>query len=553
MAWKMLQSVRPLVVKVQRDRYSTVAIAFHWLIAGAIVLQLTLGWHMGDVAGLGRSILLQIHKSVGISILALTLARMLWRMVNPPPPHASDLHKLEKLASHWVHMGFYTALVLLPLTGWAMVSLERAGGMRVFGVLTWPGLPFVSRLPGPMQERLADVAGQAHAVLVWVMLALLGLHIAGAMKHHLVSKDATLSRMAPGVKPGSFTDKRLLAIPLVAALFAAGVYLPRLPEVSSRPKPKTVASADIYLDIVGPSLERRCGFCHSDDQSRGGLSLTSYDSVMQGGRSGPAVIPGHPEKSDLYRRVTLPMDHKDFMPKDGKPPLGASEVAAIRWWIAQGAPRSARVSSLKLTPEASAALKTIILGGSDDQDNGGPSQGPVLPTVPAADQALVDKVVADGFIVRKVDKASNLVVADYISVKPLTVAAMADLAKLGPQILQLNLRHAGATDAMIKTVSAFPNLSNLRLEDDPITDAGAKDIAGVKTLTYLNLVNTKVTDAGFAAVAALPRLQRLYTWGTAVPPAAVAKAKADRKDVFFDTGLTAKDVTVETKVVAPVN
>jgi cytochrome b561 len=541
-------------MKVRRDRYSTVAITFHWLIAGAIVLQLALGWHMGDVEGFGRSILLQIHKSVGVSILVLTLARLLWRVVSPPPPHGSDLHKLEKLASHWVHMGFYAALMLLPLTGWAMVSLERAGGMRVFGVLTWPGLPFVSHLPGPVQETLADVADQAHGVLVWVMLALLGLHIAGALKHHFVSKDATLSRMAPGVAPGSFTDKRLLAIPLVAALFAAGVYLPRLPDVSARPKPKTVASADIYRDIVGPSLDRRCGFCHSDDQSRGGLSLTSYESVMQGGRSGPAVIPGHPEKSDLYRRITLPMDHKDFMPKDGKPPMGASEVAAIRWWIAQGAPRSAQVSTLKLTPEASAALKAIIFGGGGgDQDDNGPSQGPVLPTAPVADKALVEKVVADGFIVRKVDKASNLVVINYIAVKPITDAAMADLAKLGPQILQLNLRHAGVTDAMVKTIAAFPNLGSLRLEGDPITDAGAKDIAGAKTLTYLNLVNTKVTDAGFAEVAALPKLERLYTWGTPVTPAAVAKAKAARKDVFFDTGLTAKDVTVDTKVMSPSN
>ena len=548
----MLQSVRPFVIKVQRDRYSTVAITFHWLIAAAIVLQLALGWHMGEVEGLGRSILLQIHKSVGISILVLTLARTLWRMVSPPPPHASNLHRLEKLASHGVHMGFYAALILLPLTGWAMVSLERAGGMRVFGVLTWPGLPFASRLPGPLQETLASIAGQAHGVLVWAMLALLVLHIAGAMKHQFVSRDATLSRMAPGVKTGSFTDRRLLAIPIVAALFAAGVYLPRLPQIVPRPKPRDVASADIYLDIVGPSLDRRCGGCHSDDQSRGGLSLTSYEGIMQGGRGGPAVVPGHPEKSDLYRRITLPMDHKDFMPKDGKPPLGSSDVAAIRWWIAQGAPAHAKVSSLKLTPEAASALKSILGGGGDDQNNGGPS-GPPLPVAPAADKALITKVVADGFIVRKVDKVSNLVVADYIAIGPLNDGAMADLAKLGPQILKLNLRHAGVTDAMVKTIAAFPNLNNLRLEGNPITDAGARDIAGAKALTYLNLVNTKVSDAGFAQVAALPRLQRLYTWGTPVTPAAVAKAKADRKDVFFDTGLTAKDVTVETKVMAPAN
>ena len=551
----MLQKVTPAAIKVHSDRYSTVAIAFHWLIAGSIVLQLALGWHMGDLTGLGRSVLLQIHKSVGISILLLTLGRMLWRMVNPPPPHGSNLTRIERIASHWVHMGFYAALLLLPLTGWAMVSLERAGGMKIFGGLTWPGFPFASALPGALQETLTGVFDQTHDILVWVMLGLLALHIAGALKHHFVSRDATLSRMAPGVKPGAFTDPRLLAIPLVAAIFAAGVYLPKLPELASRPKPKDLASTDIYLDVVGPSLDRRCGFCHSDDQSRGGLSLTSYDSIMQGGRGGPVVMPGQPDRSDLYRRIALPTDHKDFMPKDGKPPLSQSEVAAIRWWISQGAPRSARVSSLKLSPEAASALKSVLGGGDDEQagNGGGPSQGAALPTAPAADMALVDKAVADGFIVRKMDVNSNLMVADYISVKPVTDAAMADLAKLAPQILQLNLRHAGVSDAMVKTIVGFPNLRNLRLEGNPITDAAAKDVAGIKTLAYLNLVNTKVTDAGFAEVTQLPKLERIFVWGTPITPAAIDKLKAGRKDVFVDTGVTAKDVVVDAKVMVPAN
>jgi hypothetical protein len=75
----------------------------------------------------------------------------------------------------------------------------------------------------------------------------------------------------------------------------------------------------------------------------------------------------------------------------------------------------------------------------------------------------------------------------------------------------------------------------------------------MKTLTYLNLVNTKVTDTGFTEVAALPKLQRIYFWGAPITPGAVTKLKETRKDVFFDTGLTAKDVPVETKVMAPAN
>ncbi len=537
------------------DRYSTVAIAFHWAIAAAIVIQLALGFHMGDLEGLGRSVLLQIHKTVGISVLLLTLARLAWRATNPPPPHADNLTRIERAASHWVHMGFYGALVLLPLTGWAMVSMQRSGGMKILGgLVTWPGFPGASLLPGNAQDIAADVLDRSHSVLVWMMIGLLALHVAGALKHHFISRDRTLARMAPGVKPGSFTDKRLLSIPAVVVLVAGLVYLPRLPTHFDRPKPRDLASTDIYLDIVGPSLDRRCGFCHSEDVSKGGLSLTNYDGVMQGGRDGKVIIPGHPEKSDLYRRITLPVDHAQYMPKDGKPPLGKSEVAAIRWWIAQGAPGSAKVGSLKLTPDATTALKTLLGGDSGgDDDQGGLPRGPALPAAPAADKGAIAKLVADGFIVRPAQTRSNLLVVDFSSPKPVTADAIADMTKLGPQIFSLNLRHAGVTDAMVKSVAGFPNLETLRLEENPITDAAAKDIAGIKTLTYLNLTNTKVTDAGFAEVAALPKLDRLYLWGTAVTPAAIDKAKAAHKDLILSAGLTAKDVKVETAEMKPTN
>jgi hypothetical protein len=313
------------------------------------------------------------------------------------------------------------------------------------------------------------------------------------------------------------------------------------------------------MDVVNPALQQRCSTCHNDSKKSGGLSMASYDSLIKGGEKGAVITPGDATKSDLYHRISLTPDDKEFMPKDGKTPLTKNEVKAIGAWIAQGAPKTGLVGGMKLTADASAAIQAVIgagAGGGDEQaDNGGgASTEAPLPTVAAADPALVNAVVAEGFILRKVDKASNLLDADYVSAKPVTAAIIADLAKLSPQLLRLNLRHAGVTDAMVKTIAGFPNLRHLRLEANAgVTDAAAKDISGIKTLTYLNLVNTKVTDTGFTQVAALPKLQRIYFWGTAVTPGAVTKLKETRKDVFFDTGLTAKDVPVETKVMTPAN
>ena len=532
-------------------RYSTVAIALHWAIALALVVQIVLGWRIGDADGATRSAILQLHKTVGVAILLLTLARFAWRRINPPPPTDSSLTPLEKLASHWVHVGFYSALLALPLTGWALVSVQRIGAMKLVGGVRWPDFPLVTRLPGPVQDLLADLADKAHTALVWVMFALLALHLLGALKHHFLSKDATVSRMAPGTKPGRILEPRFWAAPVIIAALAGLAYAVRAPEPAERPKVAKMADADIVLDVVQPALNHRCGSCHNDDQPKGGLSLTNYDGMVQGGRGGTALVAGDPAKSTLLQRVSLPADNPKSMPKDGKTPLSKAEITAIRWWISQGAPRSARIDSLKMTPEAKDAL-TAILGG-DDNAGGGDSHEAPLPVVPAADKAVVDKVVSQGFIVRRLNTTSNLLVADYVAPRPATPEAIADLARLGPQLEQLNLRHAGITDAEVHTVSAFANLRRLRLEENPVTDAAAKDIAALKALTYVNLTNTKVTDAGFALVAALPRLQELYVWGAAIGQPAIDKAKAEHKGVIIYAGLKPADVKVDAKVMQPTN
>jgi hypothetical protein len=339
---------------------------------------------------------------------------------------------------------------------------------------------------------------------------------------------------------------------VVVLVLAALIYLPKPPEPPPRPKITQLAKADIYADFIGPALVNRCAGCHSDDDSRGGFSVSSYESVMAGGRAGREIVPGNAAKSNLYKRITLAPDNDHYMPKDGKTPLSKSQVTAIAWWIDQGAPRKAAVGSLMMTADASSALQNLVGSGDDEQVAVGKGDAP-LPVVPAADPAAIAKVVGDGFIVRRVDASSNLLVVDYISPKPATADAIADLAKIGPQILRLNMRHAGLTDQNVGALAGFSHLRHLRLEANDITDASVKEIAQLKDLNYVNLSNTKVTDAGLAPLAQLPNLKRVFVWGTPVTPDAATKISAGRKDLFVDAGLTAKDVPVETKVLTPTN
>jgi hypothetical protein len=326
------------------------------------------------------------------------------------------------------------------------------------------------------------------------------------------------------------------------------------PTAEPRPKPADLASADIYLDVVQPALARRCSNCHNSSKTSGGLSVAGYEALMKGGNKGAVIKPGNPTGSDLQRRIEVSPDNSDFMPKEGKTPLNRYEVAAISWWIAQGAPATAAVGGLKPAADAASAIRSAIglSGGGDDEVAAGTEEEP-LPEVAEADKAAVARVTEEGFTVRKVARASNLVDVDYVKPTPVTQDAINDLAKFGPNILRLNLRHAGVTDAEVKTIAGFANLRRLRLEENAITDAATADIAGLKNLTYLNLTNTKVTDTGFDQVSTLPKLSRMYVWGTDISPAAVDKVKARRKDVTLYAGLTAKDVPVETKIMSPSN
>ena len=167
-------------------RYSAVAIGLHWLIAAALAFQIGLGFAMPkDASGFAAY---QLHKSVGIAILLLTAARLAWRLARRPPPPVEG--GWTRVLAHSVHAGFYAVLILGPLTGWLLVSTAPVAVPTVlFGVVPLPHLPAP---PG-----LHSASETAHELLSWLALALFGLHVAGALRHHFILRHRVLERMAP--------------------------------------------------------------------------------------------------------------------------------------------------------------------------------------------------------------------------------------------------------------------------------------------------------------------------------------------------------------------
>jgi cytochrome b561 len=181
---------------IAAERYSRGAIAFHWVIAALVLFNLAVGLFHDGLPREWR--LMSLHRAVGLTVLVLTLARLGWRLTNRPPSLVAGApwERALALAAHW---GFYILLIAMPLTGWAMSSVGRRGNPPP--EISWFFLFDVPHLP--VSSGVAGFSHEAHEILGWLMVALVVVHVAAALRHHLILRDVTLTRMLPFLRaPG---------------------------------------------------------------------------------------------------------------------------------------------------------------------------------------------------------------------------------------------------------------------------------------------------------------------------------------------------------------
>jgi cytochrome b561/polyisoprenoid-binding protein YceI len=232
------------------SRYTNTAVFLHWLIALAIIFQLGLGWRMGDEPkGAGLYALFQLHKSIGFTILFLSLLRLLWRLTHKAPALPSSMPQWEKTAATLAHWAFYGIMLGLPLTGWLLVSASSTNIPTVlFGVVPFPHLPFISHLATELKAQLHELAEVSHSLLALGTMALLALHLGAVLKHQLFVKDNVFSHMAVGAKTGWAEWRLWLVLALVPAVFASAWLYPTPQSQKAQPVPMT-------MQITPPVLE----------------------------------------------------------------------------------------------------------------------------------------------------------------------------------------------------------------------------------------------------------------------------------------------------------
>lgn len=175
------------------DRYTTVAKALHWTIALIIIVQIPAGIVMHNLAfSETKFAMYQLHKSFGLIVLALALVRLYWRLTHPVPPLPEGMPGWQRGLARLTHVGFYVLIIGIPLTGWLMVSASTTGiDTKIFYLIPVPHWPV------PVSEGSEEFFEETHEILAKATIALIALHVAAALKHHLADRDTTLVRMLP--------------------------------------------------------------------------------------------------------------------------------------------------------------------------------------------------------------------------------------------------------------------------------------------------------------------------------------------------------------------
>ena len=176
-------------IPAAHERYDNVAVGLHWLLAVLLVGTFGVGMYMADLPfSIQRVKLINWHKWAGMTILALTLVRLLWRLSHAPLPAAPG-PRWQQRAAMGTHAAMYLLALAIPLVGWAYSSAAGVS-IVVYGVLPLPDLL-------AKDEALADQIKPWHAGLAYALAALVLLHVAAALKHHFVDRDGLLARMRP--------------------------------------------------------------------------------------------------------------------------------------------------------------------------------------------------------------------------------------------------------------------------------------------------------------------------------------------------------------------
>jgi hypothetical protein len=258
------------------------------------------------------------------------------------------------------------------------------------------------------------------------------------------------------------------------------------------------------------------------------LRLVSYDALMRGSKHGAVIKPGDVKGSELFRRITLPPTHDDFMPKEEKRPLSADEVKVIELWITAGASGTQPLDAVGGAPTSAGATSVVADVKFEELDTAAVDRrrAPLAPVVAQLQKRFPDVLEYES------RGSVDLVLNVSLMGARFGDEDLAALKSISEQIVVADFSGTAVTDRSAGSIAAMTRLRVLRLMHTKITDATLQALSGLDQLESLNVFGTAVTPASLGVVARLPKLQHLYAGETKIPPD-VSVSEAERSKLTF--------------------
>ncbi len=295
----------------------------------------------------------------------------------------------------------------------------------------------------------------------------------------------------------------------------------KIPETVIPDNPK------VFEHLILPVLEQKCISCHKPDKTKGGLILSDYESIIRGGESGSIIQPGDPDKSEILRRIHLPLNDEDHMPPQERNQLAEKEIQLLEGWIATGASKELNLDDLTTEDPFFSTAQMFI----------NPAVRREWDLLPEVEESLIQKLSSDYCTIRRLAENSN---ALSVLIFPHPNHELPRLSKLKPikkNIIELDLSHLPLSDEEVNFISGCESLEWLEIDYSTINEIQFNKLGNLKKLKTLKAQGCSLTDNSLQTLMALKELEKLFIWGTDISEKAIEQLISSNPGININSGI----------------
>lgn len=283
----------------------------------------------------------------------------------------------------------------------------------------------------------------------------------------------------------------------------------------------------IYQDVVARILDESCVKCHNSNKRKGELLMTNISQLLKGGESGPTIIPGNHEKSELIQRLRLPASNEEHMPPEGEKDLTDSEIQIIERWIALNASDTLRLSHLDNNEPLLALVEKMQQ----------PDVAQKWKTLPVIADSTIAAFSSDYVTIKRMANSVNALAVNMYKPPEYSSDLITDLKPIAANIVQFDISGLPIGKLELGLVASFKNLEWLEIDSTPITDVETDTLKVLLKLRTLKVYDTDIADKTLATFNNIESLEQIYLWNTKVSEQALQAFRKAKPAVKINTGV----------------